>query len=129
MHKDFIHPEIDFETYFDDIVGVSVFPVKKETIRLQFSQHRFPYVTTKAIHQSQHILDYDNRTIEINVIPNNELEALILSFGKDVEVLAPDTFRKQIQNVIRESYEKYCPVQVDCIGAPYLCTDEQTKGE
>lgn len=129
IQKQYIPSNIDFETYFDDVVGVSVFPGKKEPIRLQFSEHRFPYVTTKAIHQSQHILDYENRIVEISVVPNNELEALILSFGKDVEVLAPNTFRKQIQNVIRESYEKYCPVQIDCTGAPYLCIDEKTKGE
>lgn len=98
------------------MVGVSVFPGEKETIRLQFSAHRFPYVTTKAIHKSQRIVDADNRIIEISVIPNNELEALILSFGKDVEVLSPESFRTRIQNVIRESFEKYFPVQVDCTG-------------
>lgn len=129
VHKEYIPSEIDFETYFEDVVGVSVFPAKKETIRLQFSQHRFPYVTTKAIHQSQHILDYENGIVEITVIPNNELEALILSFGKDVEVLAPTTYRERIQNIIRESYERYNPVQIDCTEAPYLCTVEQTKGE
>ena len=104
------------ETYLEDVVGVSVFPAEKVTIRLQFSAHRFPYVTTKAIHQSQRIVDVDNRIIEISVIPNYELEALILSFGKDVEVLSPESFRTQIQEVIRESYEKYFPVQTGCIG-------------
>ena len=98
------------------MVGVSVFPGEKETIRLQFSAHRFPYVTTKAIHKSQRIVDFDNRVVEISVIPNNELEALILSFGKDVEVLSPVSFRERIQNIIRESYENYFPVQVDCTG-------------
>ena len=114
VNKEYITTDIDFETYLDDVVGVSVFPGKKETIQLQFSAHRFPYVLTKALHQSQRIVDFDNRIIEISVIPNNELEALILSFGRDVEVLAPDTYRTQIQTVIRESYEKYIPVQVDC---------------
>ena len=117
IHKEYIPSDIDFESYLDDVVGVSVFPGEKETIRLQFSAHRFPYVTTKAIHKSQRILDADNRIIEISVIPNNELEALILSFGKDVEVLSPESFRTRIQNVIRESYEKYFPVQVDCTAA------------
>ena len=125
VNKEYITSDIDFETYLDDVVGVSVFPGKKETIRLQFSAHRFPYVLTKALHQSQRIVDFDNRIIEISVIPNNELEALILSFGKDVEVLAPDTYRTQIQNVIRESYEKYIPVQVDCTDETYLCAVKQ----
>lgn len=114
VHKDYIPTDIDFETYFDDVVGVSVFPADKEIVRLQFSEHRFPYVATKAIHPSQRIVDNDQRIIEISVILNKELEALILSFGKDVEVLAPESFRSRIQEVIRESYEKYFPVQIGC---------------
>ena len=69
-------------------------------------------------------MDFDNRIIEISVIPNNELEALILSFGKDVEVLSPASYREQIQNVIRESYENYFPMQIDCIDENYLCSIE-----
>ncbi len=110
VNKEYIPTEIDFEAYFDDVIGVSISPNKKETIRLQFSEHRFPYVMTKALHSSQRLIDVDNRMIEINVVPNNELEALILSFGKDVEVLSPETYRKQIREVIRESYEHYLSV-------------------
>ena len=114
VHKDYLPTDIDFETYFDDIIGVSVFHAEKEVIQLQFSEHRFPYVATKAIHPSQRIVDNNNCIIEISVIPNKELEALILSFGKDVEVLSPDSFRNRIQEVVRESYEKYFPVRIDC---------------
>ena len=114
VNKEYIPTDIDFETYFDDVIGVSISPNKKETIRLQFSEHRFPYVMTKALHQSQRVVDLDNRIVEISVIPNNELEALILSFGKDVEVLSPSLYRQQIQDIIRESYEKYFPMQADC---------------
>ena len=119
--KEYITSDIDFETYLDDVIGVSVFPGEKETIRLQFSVHRFPYVLTKALHQSQRIVDFDSRIVEINVIPNNELEALVLSFGRDVEVLSPPSFREQIKGVIRESYENYFSVQIDCTDDAYLC--------
>ena len=114
VNKEFIPSDIDFETYWKDVVGVSVDSQKKIPIRLQFSEHRFPYVMTKALHPSQIVADVDNRIVEINVIPNNELEALILSFGKDVEVISPVEYRRQIQVIIRESYEKYFPVQVEC---------------
>ena len=110
INKDYIPTDIDFERYLDDVVGVSVSASKKLPIRLQFSEHRFPYVLTKALHRSQRVVDLDNRIVEINVIPNNELEALILSYGKDVEVLSPPEYRQQIQEVIRESYEHYLPV-------------------
>ncbi len=107
MHKVYIPADIDFETYFDNVVGVSVFPEEIEVIRLRFSKHRFPYVATKALHPSQRIVDNENHIVEINVIPNNELEALILSFGKDVEVLSPARFREQILKIIGEAKNNY----------------------
>lgn len=110
LSKEYIPTDIDFERYLDDVVGVSVSVSEKLPIRLQFSEHRFPYVLTKALHRSQRVVDLDNRIVEINVIPNNELEALILSYGKDVEVLSPPEYKNQIREVIRESYEHYLPV-------------------
>lgn len=114
VNKTYIPTDIDFETYFNDVIGVSIPHNNKESIQLKFSEHRFPYVMTKALHPSQRLVDMKERTIEINVIPNNELESLILSFGKDVEVLSPDTYRNQIRMIIQESYEQYSYVQIDC---------------
>lgn len=114
IKKEYIPSTINFETYFDNIIGVTLPDGQIETIRLQFSEHRFPYVMTKPIHKSQHIVDIDKRIIEINVIPNKELESLILSYGNDVEVLAPAGFRDKIIGLIKESYEKYSSVQIDC---------------
>ena len=87
------------------------------TIRLKFSEHRFPYVLTKAIHKSQRVVDIEKRMVEIKVIPNNELEALILSYGKDVEVISPIGYREHIRDIIRESYDNYCSVQIECIAS------------
>ena len=55
--------------------------------------------------------------VEIKVIPNNELEALILSYGKDVEVISPIGYREHIRDIIRESYDNYCSVQIECIAS------------
>lgn len=112
--KEYRTSDIDFEHYFDDVIGASVASREKIDIYLKFSEHRFPYIMTKSIHQSQRLVDIDNRTVKISVIPNNELEALILSFGKDVEVLSPVDYREQIYNTIRESYKNYLQVQNDC---------------
>ena len=107
VNKEYIHSEIDFETYLKDVIGVSVLPAEKESIQLKFSEHRFPYVMTKALHNSQRIVDIDNRIVEISVIPNNELDALILSFGKDVEVISPITYRERIMGFIKDIYGSY----------------------
>ena len=108
--------DIDFEHFFDDVVGVTV-PndnVAKEHIVLQFSKNRFPYVTSKPIHQSQSTISEEDCTISINVKPNKELVAQLLSFGADVEVLSPDSVRELIAKKIEENYKKYFPVQNEC---------------
>lgn len=114
INREYIPSKVDIEKHLCDVVGVSVLPLEKEKIRLRFSNCRFPYVLTKALHHSQRIVDVDNNIVEINVIPNNELDALILSFGKDVEVLSPFSYRTKIQSIIKESYENYFTVQKDC---------------
>ena len=126
IKKEYIPSDIDFEHYFDDIIGVSVSSKEKICIKMQFSEHRFPYVLTKALHHSQRILDVENRIVEISVIPNRELEALILSFGKDIVVLAPDFYRQQIAEIVRASFQYYFPVQIDCTSDEYLCTVKQS---
>jgi len=108
---------IDFGHFFDDVVGVSIpnDDVEKNTIILRFTEARFPYVTSKPIHKSQTILSEDECTISLEVKPTRELEQQILSFGSDVEVLSPESFRAQIGSKIEENYKKYFPVQNECI--------------
>ena len=117
INKEYIPSRIEFETYFDDVIGVTIAPGEIMTIRLKFPEHRFPYVLTKAIHKSQRVVDIEKRMVEIKVIPNNELEALILSYGKDVEVISPIGYREHIRDIIRESYDNYCSVQIECIAS------------
>lgn len=107
---------IDFSHFFDDIVGVSIpyVDVKKETIILRFTEARFPYVTSKPIHISQIVQSEDDCTISLEVKPTRELEQQILSFGPDVEVISPESFRAQISEKIADNYNKYFPVRNEC---------------
>lgn len=114
VNKEYVKSEIDINQYFKDVIGVSVLQSEKESVVLKFSEHRFPYVMTKALHHSQKIVDADNHIIEISVIPNNELDALILSFGKDVQVLYPISYRDKIKKIVKETFENYFTVQIGC---------------
>ena len=109
----------DIDEYFSDVVGVTI-PAGKEVVRvkLQFSSNRYPYVISKPLHESMRKVDNENCIVAIDVIPNRELEALILSFGDDVEVLEPLEFRQQIANKIKSNYQKYFAMQKDCTDAP-----------
>jgi predicted DNA-binding transcriptional regulator YafY len=105
----------DFDHYFDDVVGVSI-PKQnpeKETITLCFTKNRFPYVTSKPIHNSQKTIDEEKGIVTLEVRPNWELDQQILSYGKDVEVVSPKWYRDRISGIIEEIYKKYLAVQED----------------
>lgn len=100
---------IDFEHYFDNIIGVTIPPpeVSKEHIELVFDMKRLPYILSKPIHHSQTIVDANRGIISIDVRPNKELETLILSFGPQVKVLSPESFQRKIKEKIEESINIY----------------------
>lgn len=111
--------DTDFKIYFDDVIGVTTpkdHP-NKESVVLQFDEKRFPYVVSKPIHHSQRIVDEKEYTIEIMVRPNKELEAEILSYGPQCEVLGPQWLREEISKKIGELQKKYLSTQNDCTDA------------
>ena len=106
---------INFKTYFDDVVGVTV-PDNTgiEHIVLKFEKDRFPYIVSKPIHQSQKVLSEEECVLQIDVRPNNELTSRIFSFFPDVEVLEPAWYRNEIKEKILFNMQKYLPVKLDC---------------
>lgn len=107
---------IDFNRYFDDVIGVTIpkEDIKVETIKLQFSKNRLPYVLSKPLHHTQVLLSKESSTIQITVRPTRELNQLIFSYIPDVEVLSPEWYRVSIADNIKENLEKYYPVKIHC---------------
>lgn len=100
--------DIDFNGYFDDVIGVTIpRDASVEKIKLQFSPHRFSYITSKPLHGSQKIIDEGNGIIELSLIPNNEFYALLLSFGSDVEIIEPQSVRDGYMSQVKKTYEIY----------------------
>lgn len=90
---------INFSEYFEDIIGVSRKPEDKPIkIKLSFNSKTAPYILTKPLHGSQKKLNYDEKglIVQIEVIPNFELKQLILSYGDSVEILTPESYKKEI---------------------------------
>lgn len=101
--------DVDFEEYFDDVIGVTVPDVESEDIVIKVTGKRYNYIRTKPLHLSQRIIEEaeDYAIISINVKVNKELESLILSYGDDIEVLAPDSFRTRIADKIKVMNQRY----------------------
>ena len=101
--------DTEFDDYFDDVIGVTVPNDDSEDIVLRISKPRFEYIRTKPLHLSQRIVEENDyfAVITINVKVNKELEALVLSFGSDMEVLSPEGFRARIAERIKVMNQKY----------------------
>lgn len=113
FHK---NDSIDFKTYFNDIIGVTLFDenTPTEEIVLKFEPTRFPYVISKPLHSSQEVISTEEYTVSIKVKPNNELRQLIFSFIPDVEVVSPSWLREEIKQKIEENLKKYLSMQNGC---------------
>lgn len=101
--------DVDFEEYFDDVIGVTVPESEPEDIIIKVAKKRYNYIKTKPLHMSQRVVEDKNdyAIVSINVKVNNELEAMLLSFGSDVEVLSPVSFRTRIMEKIKAMNQKY----------------------
>jgi len=107
--KSYTQCNIDWDSHFYDIIGVTKKPDEKlQDVILEFSKDSAPYVRTKPLHPSQKTEQKgDKLLVTIQVIPNYELESLILSFGENVKVIEPIILREKIIKHIKSSSENY----------------------
>lgn len=110
--KKFIpNKSIDFNEYFEDIVGVTLNNEEKlQSIELKVSNLLLPYIQTKPIHGSQKARETDSAytIVSLTLVPNYELESLILSYGEGVEILKPKSLRDKIKkriNLLNNNYK------------------------
>lgn len=104
----FQHHNFDAKTHFQNIIGISIPKEGKvQKVVLRFSPERIKYVTSNPWHNSQQRVKAKENTFEFQLIPNNELEAIILSFGADVEVLEPKSLRGKIAQLIIAAGQRY----------------------
>ncbi|MFV0144915.1 WYL domain-containing protein [Empedobacter falsenii] len=93
--------ELDFDEYFEDIIGVSNDLSKEvEKVKIVLSDNIVPYIKSKPIHGSQKIID-NNLYLQVKL--NYELESLILSYGENMKVLEPieliDKLKERVQKL------------------------------
>lgn len=107
-NQEYIETDIDFNEYFEDVVGVTIPSNKTENIVLRIDKSLISYIKTKPLHGSQKIKESDdNFEVHLKLIPNYELETLILSFGEKIQVLEPLSLVKKVNGRINKMKNNY----------------------
>lgn len=113
LSKAFIDTDIDFDEYFDEIVGVSNYKKSNvEKVLLKIDNKSIDYIRTKPLHWSQtelrNLKTKDYSFVQLKVKVNTELKMLLFSYSDAIEVLEPawlrDTFAKRTKRM-RQLYE------------------------
>jgi predicted DNA-binding transcriptional regulator YafY len=92
--------DVDFDDHFYDIVGVSLNPESQpEEVLLKAVYPAVWYIETRPLHPSQKVVEVgeDYKIFKLNVIPNEELLHVLLTYGDQTEVLKPSYLRETLR--------------------------------
>jgi len=109
--KPFVENTIDFETYFDDIIGVTHFEDEpREDVLLRADESYLGYLRTRPLHDKQHPGTQLKSPDQIITLPqlryNKELENTLFAISSEVEVLGPKKLREKIIKRLKDALEK-----------------------
>lgn len=112
LSKPYIETDVDFEEYFDDIVGVSNYkgrPVEK--VVLKVSNKSIDYIRTKPLHWSQTELKElgteSDAFFQLKLKINTELEMLLFSYSDAIEVIEPLWLREKFAEKAKRLCDMY----------------------
>ena len=103
---------IDFETYFEDVVGVTINGASQKLV-IKISNDLYPYIKSKPIHSSQKERKklskqyIDSTIIELDVIINYELKSLLFSYGEKLIILEPTSLAKELKDKANQIISNY----------------------
>lgn len=99
---------IDFDEYFEDVIGVTVHDNAPERILIEVDNSLTPYIETKPLHGSQKIKDRTSQstTIELHLIVNYELEHLLFGYSNKIKVISPEYLRERMVEKAKEAIER-----------------------
>lgn len=107
------NPDFDSVHFFDDVIGVSKnINDKPRKIRFWASSEQSKYIITKPIHCSQKLLSRNKEDgsceFQIEVVINNEMYSVFMSYGPGVKILYPEKAVKYMRDLLKEAYNSYC---------------------
>ena len=107
----FKYPE-DFvaEEFFEDCFGIIADQnYDVETVKLKVSAGQSNYMRSLRLHQSQHEIERNDEysIFTLRLRPTFDFQQEVLMMGSDVEVLAPEWFRKDTAERVKGMWDKY----------------------
>jgi len=107
----YLEEDFDADIYYKDVIGVTVNSgLNARRIELWVDGSNAPYVLTKPLHTSQRLIKKNEDgsvIIHIYVIPNYEMERLLLGFGSCLEILRPESLRNRMKKTLQEAILRY----------------------
>ena len=112
LSKPYIETDVDFEEYFNYIVGVSNYKSRiVEKVVLKVSNKSIDYIRTKPLHGTQTELKElgteSDAFIQLKIKVNTELEMLLFSYGDAIEVIEPLWLREKFAEKSRIMCDMY----------------------
>jgi predicted DNA-binding transcriptional regulator YafY len=103
------NPGFNASDYFRYAIGIIAPPGEPPLIKIAVQKTQAQYLITQPWHESQNIVeeDEDRVVFSFRVHPTYEFKSLLLSLGKDGEVLEPPALKEDIIRELRQMVEKY----------------------
>jgi predicted DNA-binding transcriptional regulator YafY len=109
--EDYFATPVDFNSdiYFKNTIGITSTNSQPEKIIFKLDAVGSKYLDSQPIHHTQKIIKKGKKrnTYQIKVIQSEELKRFFLSYGKQLEVIEPQSLRDYIANEITEMMELY----------------------
>ena len=90
-------------------IGMHIYEQEPIKVMLRVSREEVPYVLSAPLHESQQVMNETKEYVDIQleVVHNIELERAILAYGEAIEVLGPDSLRRELAARIRKMHQRY----------------------
>jgi len=111
LTANYFRHEIEFnpDLYFKHSIGITSYDTEPESIEFKIDKLGSKYIESQPLHRSQTLVKVgkNRNTFRINVLISEELKRLVLSYGSQIEILKPLSFRNQIINEATDLNERY----------------------
>ncbi len=108
-------PEFHSADYFKSAIGIISPQGEPPLIKIAVQKTQAQYLITQPWHESQNIVEENEEQVifSFKVHPTYELKSLVLSLGKDAEIIEPASLKKDIRTEIQRMLSRYTTVRPD----------------